>query len=133
MKTSKNSTSFNRKLLIDREYPKILSNISISEAIKALVNFRISKYLSKSIKNSLQNEGFLVDWFCYVCRDQIRINVKKVLEKNEFLKTSDYCCEKHKSEKINNTTSITWIKYENAFHVKLQKIIQSKNGITNRD
>ena len=117
----------NFKNFIHRTYPNLTENVHVSSAIYSMISFQVSKNFKKTLSKQLNEQYFLMDWFCFECKKPIQINVQNLLEGNG-LHDKSYFCENHQTidRKINKRISISWIRYENAFSKKLQQIIQNK-------
>lgn len=115
----------NFKNFISNNYPEITSNITLSEATNQIISFQVSKKLRNIVENEMERNEYTVEWGCYVCKKPININVKGLLN-DEELNHEDFLCHEHKNEKVNMKISISWIRYENLFHKKLQSIIKAK-------
>jgi hypothetical protein len=121
MKNFKNFILFNQPVYKD--------NITIDEAIRKLISFQVDRSLKLRLRKNIEQSEYEVDWMCYECKTGILVNVKDLLNGDDDIVASDFMCDKHKSTKVNQKLSISWIRYENVFHKKLKTIIQQNTNI----
>jgi hypothetical protein len=123
----------NFKNFIATKYPSLDKNDTIDSAIEKTIFHQLSKYLRKNISFELENEQYVVDWFCFVCKAAIQINIKPQLFGQQIC-FSTYCCKNHKDQKQPSMLSISWIRYQHSLHKKITTIIQKNlHGIKNWD